>query len=344
MLGISVYFKDLDLDYIKKANELGAKYIFTSLHIPEEDYSDIQNKMLQLLEYIKSYEMQLVPDVSPITFKVLNICEGDYSSLKKMGIKALRLDYGFDDFNILKELQKDFRLMLNASTINDSYLCEAKKSGIDLKNISLTHNFYPHKETGLDIKKFQKKNKDLKKYSCKIQAFVCGDDLKRFPLYEGLPTLEKHRGINPYIAAVELLQTCYVDDIFIGDSKAKIDTLFYISDYIKNKNMHIKCNFEKNYEFLYNQHINIRKDIPENVVRLGVSRQLNIPIYHTTKRFQGSICMENKLAGRYSGEIMIVKKTLEAEARSNVIGYIHPEYIDLLEYVDENTTIIFDRV
>ena len=39
MLGISVYFQDLDYDYLEKAAKVGAKYIFTSLHIPEEDYS-----------------------------------------------------------------------------------------------------------------------------------------------------------------------------------------------------------------------------------------------------------------------------------------------------------------
>ena len=45
MLGISVYFQDYDENYLKKAAQAGAKYIFTSLQIPEEDYSDLDQKL-----------------------------------------------------------------------------------------------------------------------------------------------------------------------------------------------------------------------------------------------------------------------------------------------------------
>ena len=37
MLGISVYFQDLNLKYLEEAKKCGAKYVFTSLHIPEEN-------------------------------------------------------------------------------------------------------------------------------------------------------------------------------------------------------------------------------------------------------------------------------------------------------------------
>jgi hypothetical protein len=66
-------------------------------------------------------------------------------------------------------------------------------------------------------------------------AFVPGDALKRFPLYQGLPTLEKHRGMNPYVAAVELMTSYRVTDIAIGDSKAQLSTLQMIYDYMQQK-------------------------------------------------------------------------------------------------------------
>lgn len=40
MLGISGCFKDYDEQYIRKAPKAAAKYVFTSLQIPEEDYSN----------------------------------------------------------------------------------------------------------------------------------------------------------------------------------------------------------------------------------------------------------------------------------------------------------------
>ena len=50
MLGISVYFQDYDENYLKKAAQAGAKYIFTSLQIPEEDYSDLDQKLPRFFE------------------------------------------------------------------------------------------------------------------------------------------------------------------------------------------------------------------------------------------------------------------------------------------------------
>lgn len=67
--------------------------------------------------------------------------------------------------------------------------------------------------------KFQKNNL-LKKEGLHTSAFVVGDLVKRFPIYEGLPTVERQRGMNPYIAAIELLHEAKVDNVFIGDSEA----------------------------------------------------------------------------------------------------------------------------
>ena len=50
-------------------------------------------------------------------------------------------------------------------------------------------------------------------------AFIPGDGEKRGPLYEGLPTLEKHRNMRPLEAYLELVQECDVDKVLIGDSK-----------------------------------------------------------------------------------------------------------------------------
>lgn len=49
MLGISVYFRDYDEQYLKEAAKVGTKYVFTSLQIPEEDYSNLDQKLPVLL-------------------------------------------------------------------------------------------------------------------------------------------------------------------------------------------------------------------------------------------------------------------------------------------------------
>lgn len=344
MLGISVYFQDLDLEYLEEAKNCGAKYVFTSLHIPEEDYSTLDQKLPEFLSKCASLGLEVVPDVSPVTFEKLNIANQDYKKLSEMGFKALRLDYGFDDYEVIKELQKDFYLMLNASAINEDYLKGAVEANVDFNRLALTHNFYPLNETGLGLDYFNKKNEAFRKYPLALQAFVCGDVLKRFPLYEGLPTVEKHRTMNPYVAAVELMHDCGIKDILIGDSKASISTLKNIKEYMDHKVMYIKCHLEKEYEYLYDQELHVRRDESDSIVRLTASRKPNVPIFHNTIRKRGYIIMENQLAGRYSGEIHIARKDLPFEARSNVIGFLHPEYIDILEYVDADTTIVFERL
>lgn len=93
--------------------------------------------------------------------------------------------------------------------------------------------------------KFQKNNL-LKKEGLHTSAFVVGDLVKRFPIYEGLPTVERHRG---------------------------------------------------------------------------------------------SIVMQNRLAARYSGEVYLVKHDLPFEARSNVIGFVSPEYVNLFDQIDADIRI-----
>ena len=56
-------------------------------------------------------------------------------------------------------------------------------------------------------------------------AFIPGDAEKRGPLYEGLPTLEKHRNMRPLEAYLELVQDCGVDKVLIGDISASLKSM-----------------------------------------------------------------------------------------------------------------------
>lgn len=341
MLGISVYFKDLDYEYLEKCAQLGAQYVFTSLHIPEEDYSNVDIELPKLIQKCNQFSLQIVPDISPITFEKLRISHNDFDKLKELGITALRLDYGFDDIESILRLSKEFKLFINASIASKEFLEECEDNDVELNRFVFMHNFYPKAHTGLTEKTFEEKNALLKKWGLTTQAFVCGDDLKRFPLYEGLPTLEKHRIIHPYVAAVELIQKYGIDDVFIGDSKAQYETIKLIQDYMDNKTLVIKAHLEKDYEYLYEKVIPIRQDGPDYSIRLGVPRKEKMRMFNNTLRRKGSITMDNKLMGRYSGEVHIHLEELAMDARVNVIGFIHPDFVNILEYRDAKTCIKF---
>src|SRR5699024_11721520 len=70
----------------------------------------------------------------------------------------------------------------------------------------------------------------------------------------GLPTVEKHRGVSPYVAAVELIHEANVDDVFIGDSKASIKNLQYIVDYQKDNILNIECSLLPQYQQRSEEH------------------------------------------------------------------------------------------
>lgn len=344
MLGISVYLSDYNPDYIAQAAQVGAKLVFTSLQIPEEKTSIIQQKLPLLVKQCADLDLKMLVDISPTTFTKLNLKQNDYEALQKLGIKIVRLDSGFDDFDLIKQLQKYFEIVLNASVVDDQYLIDAKKANVDFSKITLTYNYYPHSETGLSWDSFKKRNLELHKQKLITQAFVTGDVKKRFPLYEGLPTVEKQRAMNPYVAGVELIHEAKVDNVIIGDNEASISALKDLYSYQKDNVLHLHCHLNKDAKDLYGQKIKARKDQPEDLIRLLLPRKAGIIQKHTGTRYAGSIVMQNQLAERYSGEVYLIKKDLPFEPRSNVIGFIAPDELELLNLIDGSTTIILTRL
>ena len=123
-----------------------------------------------------------------------------------------------------------------------------------------------------------------------------------------------------------------------------IKNLQYIVDYQKDNILNIECSLLPQYQQLYDQVIEVRKDMPEKLIRLSLPRKPDIPICNTLNRRKGTITMQNKLAQRYSGEVSLIKSDLSFEARSNVIGFISPEHVKLLDFIDSNTKIVFRKL
>lgn len=344
MLGISVYFQDLDENYIRQAASLGFSYVMTSLQIPEEDNRHLQDKLLSLLALLKELNMDLIPDISVATFQKLGLLPDDFQSLKTMGLKKIRLDYGFDDLQTLRTLSKDFELVLNASVIEEKLLLEMQAAHIDLGKILAMHNYYPRKDTGLEPVAFKKKNQLLHRFGVRVQAFVCGDELKRFPLYEGLPTLEFHRTMHPLYAMIDLVKNYEVDDVFIGDSKAKLLTLETMAAYMNEHRILLPVYLENEYQTYYGKILKCRHESSPVILRITTPRQKEIAPCKNNKRYRGAITIDNILMGRYCGEMQILKEDKLADARCNIIGFVHPEYRDVLDLIDGSKTIEFRKL
>lgn len=335
MIGFSIYQQNYSLEYIKLMSESGFTDAFISLHVNEE-ISD-KEAVSKYLSDLEQFKLNLIADVSPVTFKQFTIIE-----LKNFRIDTLRIDYGFT-INEIYELSKEFQLVLNASTLTQEDLCELKKLEFDFSKVTLMHNFYPKVETGLSLNQLKIMNEKYHKMGFKVLTFIPGDDEYRGPIFEGLPTIEEHRYKNPLTSYLELSKYC--DKIFIADISITKNTIELLK-IIKKGIVPIPIeNIDLEEKFL-NVPLTIRIDSNHLVLRIEESRfslktSKVIKPENVINRKKGAVTIDNELGKRYSGEIMIAKKDLSKRESLNVIAYIKDDYIDLIDHIENGMKIIF---
>lgn len=343
-LGLSVYVSTFDtqMDMLEKLKGSGY-YVFTSFHIQEEFNDSYVMKAKEMCQRLKELGFLIIGDVSPKTLKMFEQ-PSILDFAKEMNLDILRLDYGFEENEIL-EIAKTYPISFNASTEDVSLAEKILESG---RSVFALHNFYPRPETGLDDNYFTHINNRLKEAGIKVLSFIPGDEVKRASIYEGLPTLEKHRKIPPYIAYLDLTVNFKVDGIFVGDIKISETQSNLIASYIKDKVISIPVDFTLEYHYLYDKIFTIRVDSPQTIMRLQESREYSCDgekqkPYNCIERAVGSITMDNLEYGRYSGEIQVVRNPLPRDKRVNIIGTIKGEYLKIMECVKNGEKIRFVR-
>lgn len=323
MLGISVYAGmgnkiDDIIDYIDKASKLGIKTVFSSAHIPEVD-DNFEKHFRTILEECSKREMTTIIDISKDFFDRLDI--------DKYDIDYLRLDYGFTIEEAANMSQKySFGISVNATTFSEEQIIKFRKCGGDLNKINACHNFYPRKGTGVSEEFLVKKNQIFNKYGIKTLAFIPSNNLKRGPVYEGLPTMEIHRDSLPLVSAQHLL-TLGVDYVVIGDAMAsdrELEELSLIKKNLKIIPIEVKDGIsDVELDLLGQVHTN-REDPGAFVIRSQESRLTkkgNIrPSNNNLPRDRYSITIDNEGYGRYEGELQILLRDLESDPRINVVG------------------------
>lgn len=356
--GISVYLGldysiEENINYIRLAKEKGFSRIFTSMHIPEANHNDIKINLFKLLNEAKKLNMTVNVDISPNTFKFFEIEDNDIESLLEYGIKVIRLDFGFSSKQIADFSNNNIGLKveLNASTLTEGFLLELEKYNANFSNILACHNYYPKKYTGISEELLIKRNNILKRKGINISAFVPSSDNKRGPIYEGLPTLEKHRNLNPYLSTKHLF-ALGVDNVYIGDSQASIQELELMGSIVTPFEFSIDwvTDNEDIRSYIESNTFTQRLDEAEYVVRIEESRYFfmedkNKSILEDKLPFgtreRGCVTIDNLGYKRYAGEIQICKTDLPYDDRVNLIACIKEYDLYLLDYMKGGDTIKF---
>ena len=343
-LGRSVYVSTLERQK-GRLLQVGVKgtFVFTSFHIQEELDGQYIERSKALCNFLKEAGFFIIGDVSPKTLKFF-----DYEDIncfaEDMVLDVLRIDYGFSLAEILA-IHDQFGIAFNASTVDR---LEAKALVDAGKQVYAMHNYYPRPETGLDEEYFNSVNQALQAIGIKVLAFIPGDEIKRGPIEAGLPTLERHRYIPPYIGYLDLKVNFNTDGIFIGDVQLSQKQESLIRDYGRDGVIIIPAALNSAYEYLYGKNFTIRVDSPAVLMRLQESREYSCEgTLQEPKdcviRNQGAITMDNKNYGRYSGEIQIIRQGLPQDDRVNVIGHIKEEYITIMHCIKNGARIRLER-
>ena len=323
--GISVYLSSPLQDIertIEHGAAAGARYAFTSLHIPEDGGAAYADKVRQVLSLLSARGIALIADVGPRTCDLLGLERME--DLRDLGLEYLRLDYGF------------------------SAQRAAELSGADVTRFAACHNFYPKPYTGLALEDVARTNLRLAALGFEIMAFVPGDANVRGPVFEGLPTVEAQRGRAPKVALnmLELAHGADCDIVLVGDpdlSEAGWAQFAQISaGYVD-----MPCQLDPGYSYLLGQVHHDRPDSSALIFRSQESRTSLKPDSVPTDtgaglpRKTGSIAVSNSGYGRYEGELEIARVDLPGDERMNVVGHIAPEAMELLPFVKRGFGVRF---
>ena len=134
--------------YLEKMQQLQVSSVFSSLQIPGDDPGTLQDTLAQVGPLFRRQGLEFVVDVSPRTFRNFTL-----EQLRSWGVTSLRIDNGMEPQEIA-EISHDFRIVLNASTLNDPFLDALQQHGFH-GELEAWHNYYPRRNTGLDVRFFE---------------------------------------------------------------------------------------------------------------------------------------------------------------------------------------------
>ncbi len=333
-LGFSLYLSTFEAQWptLEPWAGTGAP-IFLSLHISEEFDSTYCQRAREICHLLAVRGFRTIADVSVKTLEQFG-CSDLTELARELRLWAIRIDFGFTAEEI-EAMASRYPLVLNASTTSPA---DARRIAEGAVQVFALHNFYPRPETGLDEELFVERTAALQAAGLTVQAFIPGDERKRGPIFEGLPTLEEHRYLPPSVAFIDMHRRFGMEDIFLADPGISEKEAQRIAYYCQTGIIPVPAKLHENWRHLYGKVFTCRVDSPKWLIRFMESRTYScqgdtVQPSNCTERVRGSITVDNVRYGRYSGEIMMMRSDLPADERVNVIGAIAEGYDLLLDRI-----------
>lgn len=349
-LGISIYpeksTKKEIIEYINKAKDFGASRIFSCLLSVSKTKEEIKQDFIEINQYARNKGFEIIVDVAPRVFDQLGISYKDLSFFKEIQADGLRLDVGFtgNEESLMTYNRQGLKIEINMS--NDvSTIDTIMDYHPNRYNLYGCHNFYPHKYTGLDLEFFLSCTKRFSQYGIRTACFVTSQNLNTFgswPVTQGLPTLEMHRGLSLNSQIKHLIALDCIDDILISNcypSNKEIENLKNIDLSVLVLNAKTEAGISEIEEKIIFEELHFdRGDHNEYMIRSTQSRvkykDHTFALWNAPKEIhKGDIIIESSKYGHYAGELQIALKDMKNSGMSNVVGHIDPEEFFLLDFI-----------
>ena len=318
-VGLEDYKLEDNIKYLYLLKSKGIDTVFISAHMMEAG-SSFEDEFKEVVNKAKEIGIKTIVDVNKIVFNQM-----EETGLSK-GVYSFRLDYGFSNQDTLDLIERGYHIELNASTLSKrliDLLTFLKEHDSDMSKISISHNFYPKRYTGLSFEDVKNKNDLLHEFGLKVSVYIPSKVNKRMPIYLGLPTIEDQR-FNDLTATLAELVVVGADIVTFGDAFVSEEEM---DEAINFRYDYLPIPIKLNYEISENELIALSKnhcnrlDNSPYMIRSS-NRCENIEPRNVTNRIKGDVTIDNKLYKRYSGEIGIALKDMEKEDGVNVIGHV----------------------
>lgn len=359
-LGISIYpehsTKEKDFAYMELAAKYGFNRIFTCLLSVNEPKAIIMEKFSEFMNKAHALGFTVAVDTNPEVFKHLGATPLDIKPFADMAVDIIRLDGPFSDRDNIAITHNTYGIQIEFNGSSNMALDLLMERGANKHNMIVCHNFYPQKYTGLGWKKFIEFTDKYKNLGLSVSAFVSSNNKNTFgpwPVYEGLPTCEMHRGLPIELQVKHLLATNKIDDILIGNACAGEDELMAISQLDKTKTT-FKLELtdgvtDSERNIIYNYTHYGRGDASDYLVRSSVTREdyrtKSISFRKYDKEFfrRGDVIIVNDNLVHYRGELQIIEKDMPNDGQRNFVGRISGQELILLDLLKPEYIFRFEN-
>lgn len=381
-LGISLYPEQETMEeiteYIKLASTYGFTHIFTSMFSVPGSKEEVSAYFKQLCKVAHDNGMEVCADVNANMFEKFDATEKDLSVFKEIGLDELRMDFCFGDERdiVLIQNKENIKIQFNASFVD---IVKSSLEKVPDAKLTLCHNFYPERYTGTPRKKFAEINKIWSVYdNIKVAAFISSNTQNAhgpWPVYDGLPTVEDHRGrsIDFQLRDIMAMGT---DIIYFGNAFANEEELAQaqkttlsleapteetefermirtINPDMGKKKVVLKVDSEKGLNdvekeilFDFKKHCDLG-DSSDYMIRSRITRMVygkkSIPHRRSEKPYfsKGDVLIVNDNLKHYCGELQICMKDMANDGQRNLVGHLDEDEMRIVEMMEPGVYFMF---